>query len=142
MTGRTGGSRRKPATRRLSERLAQHARTLRRDAHALWLAARDPRMPRRARWLAVALTAYALSPIDLIPDVVPVLGLLDDLVIVPLGLLLVARLAPPALMAECRRRAAESAERPAARGAVAFVVATWCIACPIATVVMYRLLSR
>jgi uncharacterized membrane protein YkvA (DUF1232 family) len=76
------------------------ARRLKRDVHAVWIAARDPRTPRPVRLLALAVAAYALSPIDLIPDFVPVLGYLDDLMIVPLGLWLVLRLVPaPAIVA-------------------------------------------
>ena len=112
-------------------RLEGWARTLRRDAHAVWLAARDPRMPRHLRWLALATVAYALSPIDLIPDAIPLLGLLDDLIVVPLGLALVLRLAPAELVAECRRRAAADiaagadGERAAGRLGATLVVVTW-----------------
>ncbi len=71
------------------------ARTIKRDVHALWIAARDPRTPISAKIAAGAVAAYALSPIDLIPDVIPVLGMLDDLMIVPLGILLAVRWCPP-----------------------------------------------
>src|ERR671913_456858 len=93
------------------ERLKTWARSLKRDVVALWLAARDPRVPLLPKLLAGAVAAYALSPIDLIPDFIPVLGYLDDLLIVPLGIWAVVRLIPPALMAELRARA-ESSERP------------------------------
>src|SRR4029078_6705139 len=73
-----------------------------RDAHALYLAARDPRVPWYAKAIAIAVAAYALSPIDLIPDFVPVLGYLDDVIIVPAGIALVIRLIPPPIMAEHR----------------------------------------
>jgi uncharacterized membrane protein YkvA (DUF1232 family) len=78
------------------------------DATALYRACRDPRTPWYARWLGVAVVAYALSPIDLIPDFIPVLGLLDDLVIVPLGLLVVRALVPKAVLAEHRARVNEA----------------------------------
>ena len=79
------------------ERAKQWARLIKRDVIALWIAARDPRVPWYAKALAMAVAAYALSPIDLIPDFIPVLGYLDDLVIVPLGILLVVRLVPAPL---------------------------------------------
>ena len=100
------------------------ARTLKRDVVALWIAARDPRVPWYAKAAAAAVAAYALSPIDLIPDFVPVLGYLDDLIIVPLGLLLAARLVPEALMQEFREEALRR-ERPASRAGAALVVAIW-----------------
>src|SRR5262249_19115072 len=78
------------------ERAKLWARAIKRDVLALWIAARDPRVPWYAKALAMAVAAYALSPIDLIPDFIPVLGYLDDLVIVPLGILLVVALIPGA----------------------------------------------
>lgn len=106
-------------------RLKGWARAIKRDVHALWLAARDPRTPWYARALAVALAAYALSPIDLIPDFVPVLGYLDDAILLPLGILLAIRLVPAEVMAECRARAEAAARRPVSRAGAAFVVAVW-----------------
>ncbi|MEO6042085.1 MAG: DUF1232 domain-containing protein [Croceibacterium sp.] len=100
---------------------------MKRDVVALWLAARDPQVPWHAKALAGAVAAYALSPIDLIPDFIPVLGLLDDLLIVPLGIWAVTRLIPPPLMAELRA-AAEARERPLSRGGAAAVVALWAAA--------------
>ena len=87
------------------------AKTLKRDAHALYLAARDPRVPWYAKGLAIAVAAYALSPIDLIPDFIPIIGYLDDLIIVPLGIALVVRMIPPDVMAE-HRALADSRSRP------------------------------
>src|SRR5712691_7272352 len=81
------------------------ARVLRRDVVAVWIAARDPRVPWYAKAVALAVAAYAVSPIDLIPDFIPVLGYLDDLIIVPLGILLVIKLIPAGLMAEFRTQA-------------------------------------
>ena len=106
-------------------RLKGWARAIRRDVHALWLAARDPRTPWYARALAMALAAYALSPIDLIPDFVPLLGYLDDAILLPIGILVVIRLIPAEIMAECRDRAAEAAARPVSRVAAAAIVAVW-----------------
>lgn len=112
---------------RLSE-ARRWARTIKRDAHALWIAARDPRTPKAAKWLALLVAAYALSPIDLIPDFIPVVGYLDDLVIVPLGILLVVKLMPPALVQEYREMAALAAERPVSKAAAAVFVAVWALA--------------
>lgn len=103
----------------------QWARSLKRDVHALWLAGRDPRTPWYAKALAVAVAAYALSPLDLIPDFIPVLGWLDDLIIVPLGILLAVRLVPTEVMEEHRRAAARAASRPVSRVAAVLVALTW-----------------
>ena len=100
------------------------AKKLKRDVVALWLAARDPRTPWHARALAGAVAAYALSPIDLIPDFIPVLGYLDDLLIVPAGIWLALRWVPAPLMAELRERAATRA-RPWSLAAAIVIVALW-----------------
>lgn len=81
------------------------ARQLKLETYAIYLAYRDPRVPWYARLLAACVVAYAFSPIDLIPDPIPVLGYLDDLVLVPLGLALVLKMIPPDVMAECRQKA-------------------------------------
>lgn len=91
-------------------RLAQWAHVAKRDVLAVYLAARDPRVPWYAKLLAAAVAAYALSPIDLIPDFVPVLGYLDDLVIVPLGIIAVVKLVPAEVMAELRDEAIRRVE--------------------------------
>ena len=111
--------------RPLWPRLKAWARDLKRDVVALWIAARDPRTPLLAKLLAASVAAYALSPIDLIPDFIPVLGYLDDFLIVPLGILLTIRLVPPALMTEFRIAAEARAGRPVSRAAAAVVVALW-----------------
>jgi uncharacterized membrane protein YkvA (DUF1232 family) len=100
------------------------ARRTKLDVVAVYLAARDPRVPWYAKLIAGAVAAYALSPIDLIPDFVPVVGHLDDLVIVPLGLLLAIKLIPSDVMQELRR-AAERHERPLSRAGAAWIVAFW-----------------
>jgi uncharacterized membrane protein YkvA (DUF1232 family) len=87
------------------DRWKQWARIIKRDVHAIYLASRDPRVPWYAKLTALAVTAYALSPINLIPDFIPVIGCLDDLIVVPLGILLVIRLIPREVMAEHRARA-------------------------------------
>jgi uncharacterized membrane protein YkvA (DUF1232 family) len=97
------------------QRLRYWARGIKRDVHALYLAARDPRVPWYAKAVALAVAAYALSPIDLIPDFIPVIGYLDDLIIVPLGILLAVRLIPADVLAELRAAASEAAERPTSR---------------------------
>jgi uncharacterized membrane protein YkvA (DUF1232 family) len=106
----------------------QWARVVKRDIHALYLASRDPRVPSYAKVLAYCVAGYALSPIDLIPDFVPVLGYLDDVIIVPLGVLAVVKLIPPGVMAEHRALAAAMQERPVSRAA-ALVIATLWAAC-------------
>ena len=85
--------------------LRVRAAEIKRDVHALYLAARDPRVPWYAKAVAVAVAAYAISPIDLIPDFIPILGYLDDLVIVPLGIVLAVKLVPAELMGEFRAAA-------------------------------------
>ncbi len=110
----------------LVQRLKAWAGAIGVDVMALWLAARDRRTPWYAKAVAAAVAAYALSPIDLIPDFIPVLGYLDDLVIVPLGILLAIRLIPAGLMEEFRREAANRARPVSAVGAVV-VVAVWII---------------
>jgi uncharacterized membrane protein YkvA (DUF1232 family) len=90
------------------ERLQRRARELRVDGYALYLALRDPRVPWFAKAILGAVALYAISPIDLIPDFIPVLGLLDDLVIIPLGIALAARLIPRDIMDEHRRSARET----------------------------------
>ena len=100
------------------------AARLKRDVVALWLAARDPRTPWSARILAGFVAAYALSPIDLIPDFIPVLGYLDDLLIVPAGLWLALRSVPAPLLAEFRERAV-ARTRPRSYVAAALIVTLW-----------------
>ncbi|MBV2148889.1 DUF1232 domain-containing protein [Sphingobium sp. AS12] len=103
------------------------AKRLKREVVALWIAARSADTPWFARLIALLVAAYALSPIDLIPDFIPVLGLLDDLLIVPLGIMLAVRSIPPLLMARYRAEAAESAERPSSRAGVIIVLVLWAV---------------
>ncbi len=109
------------------QRIKQWARTLERDAVALWLAARDPRVPWYAKALAGAVAAYALSPIDLIPDFIPVFGYLDDLFIVPAGIRATVCLIPAPLMTEFRAEAAKRVDRPSSRAGIAVIVAIWIV---------------
>jgi uncharacterized membrane protein YkvA (DUF1232 family) len=109
----------------LLARLKDWARAIKRDVLALWIAARDPRTPLLAKAVAAAVAAYALSPIDLIPDFIPVLGYADDLLILPLGIALAVWLIPAPLLAEYRAQAARRSGRPTSRIAAALIVAVW-----------------
>jgi uncharacterized membrane protein YkvA (DUF1232 family) len=122
-------------------KLRQWANLVTRDVHALYLAARDPRVPRYVKLLAGCVAAYALSPVDLIPDFIPVLGYLDDLLIVPAGILLVVRLMPPGLMAEHRAAAAAARDKPASRNGAVAVIAIWAALCVLFSVLAYRALA-
>src|SRR6202795_4330859 len=104
------------------------ARRLSQDGHAIYLASRDPRVPWYVKFLAIAVAAYALSPIDLIPDFIPVIGYLDDLIIVPLGIWLVVSLIPEEVMAEYRAKAIEAGQRPRSKIAAIVIVAIWILA--------------
>ncbi len=101
------------------------AHHLKRDALALWIAARSPETPLAAKLVAAAVAAYAFSPIDLIPDFIPILGLLDDLIIVPLGIAFALRLMPPDLMERFRAEAEVADHRPSSRRAAALVIVIW-----------------
>src|SRR5690349_13135744 len=118
------------------------AKTIKRDAHALYLAARDPRVSWYAKALAFAVAAYAASPIDLIPDFIPVLGYLDDLLIVPLGIMLVIRLIPPEIMAEHRALATAAQDRPVSRTAAAVIVVLWTLSIALAGCLAYDYFSE
>lgn len=109
------------------EILKRWARTLKRDVIALYFAARDPRTPWHAKATAAFVAAYALSPIDLIPDFIPILGYLDDLILVPLGIALALRMVPKDVMAACRARALAIAERPGSTAGVVIVVSIWAL---------------
>ncbi|MFY0579684.1 YkvA family protein [Cystobacter fuscus] len=108
------------------ERWKQKARALKTEVAALLLAVRHPSVPWYAKLLAAAVVAYALSPVDLIPDFIPVLGYLDDLILLPLGILLVRRLIPPAVLAECREQALRDTHpRKTSWIAGAIIIALW-----------------
>lgn len=119
-------------------RLRQWAKTIKRDVTALWLAARDPRTPWLAKLLALLVAAYALSPIDLIPDFIPVLGYLDDVILVPLGLLLVIRLIPPDLMEEFRASADLAKQRPASYIAAGIIIMIWLASTVVGVYLIFR----
>jgi uncharacterized membrane protein YkvA (DUF1232 family) len=101
------------------------ARRIKRDVVTVYFAARHPSTPPLVRVLALAVAAYALSPIDLIPDFIPVLGYLDDLLIVPVGLIMVIRLLPPEILAASRAQAATALERPRSRAMAMVFVLVW-----------------
>ena len=127
----------------IRERLRGWARQIKRDVHALYLAARDPRVPWYAKVAAIAVAAYALSPIDLIPDFIPILGYLDDLAIVPLGILLAVKLVPPDLMVEFRMAAASAdAERVLGKWGAAVIVMLWVVGLILAAMWLQSVLGR
>lgn len=105
----------------------QKLHQLKKETYAIYLAGKDPRVPWYARILAGFIVAYAFSPLDLIPDFIPVIGYLDDLIIVPLGIWLVLKMIPPAVMADCRERAtsAIAQDKPTNWIAAIIVVAIW-----------------
>ena len=100
---------------------------LKREVHAIYLAAQSPRVPWYTKWLALAVVGYALSPIDLIPDFIPVLGYLDDLIIVPLGIWLVLSLIPQEVMTASRARADEAVMGPRGKIAAIVIIAIWIV---------------
>ena len=108
-------------------RLKQRARRLKKETFALYLAARHPATPWYAKVFVAAIVAYALSPIDLIPDFIPVLGFLDEIVLLPLGLALAIRMIPAAVLEECRRRAHEMLRdgKPVSVAAAVVIVVIW-----------------
>src|SRR5436190_23214171 len=96
---------------KLLPKLKEQASRLKRELHALWLSYSDPRTPWLARLLIVCIVAYALSPIDLIPDPIPIIGYLDDLLLLPIGIYLALRMIPPDVLTECRVKAAATRDK-------------------------------
>jgi uncharacterized membrane protein YkvA (DUF1232 family) len=103
------------------------AHRIRVETHAIWLAVRDPRTPAPAKLVGLLVAAYALSPIDLVPDFIPVLGLLDDAILIPAGVWLFAKLVPAELLAEHRAVAEAASERPVSKAGVIVIVAAWAL---------------
>ncbi len=122
------------------EKWKQRARQLKIETYALYLAYRDPRVPWYARVWAAGVAAYAFSPIDLIPDFIPVLGYLDDLVIVPLGVWLALKMIPAAVLDECRvkSRAAIAEGRPVNRAAAIIIIVIWLLTAGVALALVWR----
>jgi uncharacterized membrane protein YkvA (DUF1232 family) len=114
---------------RLGRTWSEQARRLKGEVLALYLACRDPRVPWYAKVLAGLVVAYALSPIDLIPDFIPVLGYLDDAILIPLGVLAVRAMVPRDVMDECRLRARQTMAggKPRSRLGLALVVGAWIV---------------
>jgi uncharacterized membrane protein YkvA (DUF1232 family) len=125
----------------MSGRLMDWARVIKRDAYAVYFAARDPRTPWYAKALALCVAGYALSPIDLIPDFIPVLGYLDDLLLVPLGIIAVVCMIPADVMAEHRAAATLTAERPLSRTAAVVIVCVWAASIALTGWLAYRYLA-
>lgn len=119
-------------------RLRRWARGVKQDVHVIYLAARDPRTPWYAKALAFVVAAYALSPIDLVPDFIPIIGYLDDLILVPLGVMLVIKLVPPEVMAEHRETARLVEGRPASRTAAVVIVVVWIAALVLIGALIWR----
>jgi uncharacterized membrane protein YkvA (DUF1232 family) len=124
----------------LFEELKHRACHLKVETFALYLAARDPRTPWYAKLLVAGIVAYALSPIDLIPDFVPVLGYLDDLILIPMGIAFAIKLVPHSVLAECRIRAQETMQngKPVSRVAGAVIVAIWLVLAALCIVWAYK----
>jgi uncharacterized membrane protein YkvA (DUF1232 family) len=128
---------------RAIETWRQRARQLKTETYAIYLAYKDPRVPWYARLFAACVVGYAFSPIDLIPDFVPVLGYLDDLVLVPLGIALALKMIPAAVMTECRESAREviTQGKPVNRTAAVIIVAIWLLLAALAIALVIRMRS-
>jgi uncharacterized membrane protein YkvA (DUF1232 family) len=126
------------------ERWRQRARELKTETYAIYLAYKDPRTPWYARLFAACVVGYAFSPIDLIPDPIPVLGYLDDFVLVPLGIAVALKMIPSSVMAECRDKAqaAMSEGKPTNWVAAAVIVAIWLFLAVLVIVVIVRAIQR
>ena len=122
----------------MGQRPGHWARLVKRDVHAIYRAARDPRVPWYAKALAICVAGYALSPIDLIPDFVPILGYMDDIIIVPLGILIVVKLIPSEVMAEHRAPAAAAQDRPVSHTAAVVIAIVWTTCIVLAGWLCYR----
>jgi uncharacterized membrane protein YkvA (DUF1232 family) len=124
------------------EKWRQRARRLKAETYALYLAYGDPRVPLYAKLLAALVVGYAFSPIDLIPDFIPVLGYLDDLVVVPLGVALAVWMIPEEVLSENRRKARDMMERgegPVSRTAAAIIIALWIALVVLAAAIVVRI---
>ena len=122
----------------MSQRARHSALLVKRDVHAIYCAARDPRVPWYAKALAICVAGYALSPIDLIPDFVPILGYMDDVIIVPLGILIVVKLIPTDIMAEHRALAAATRGRAVSHTAAIVITIVWTACIVLAGWICYR----
>ena len=122
------------------ERLKQWARALKTEIYALYLACRDPRVPWYARLLAVCVVGYAFSPVDLIPDPIPVLGYLDDLILLPIGIWIVLKMIPPDVMTDSREKARKEIEigKPVNRIAACIIIAIWILLAAVSIILLVR----
>lgn len=119
-------------------RLKRWARRLKTEVYALYLAHKDPRVPWYARALAAVVVGYAFSPIDLIPDPIPIFGYLDDIILIPLGIVLVIRMIPIEVLAECHEAAKTLQDRPVNRAAAAVVISIWVLLAGLAMFLAWR----
>jgi uncharacterized membrane protein YkvA (DUF1232 family) len=128
----------------LIDRWKVKARQLKVETYALYLAYKDPRVPRHARWFTALVVGYAFSPIDLIPDFIPVLGYVDDLVLVPLGVVLALRMMPGPILAECRLNAEQllSQGKPENWTAVGVIIGIWVLVLSLIIVVAIQVIRR
>ena len=138
---KTEGMAKKPS---LFQRLKEAARKLKIETYAIYLACRDKRTPWYAKAWAVLVAAHTFSPIDLIPDFIPVLGYLDDLVIVPIGIWLALKMIPPEVMAEARKQAANNTgiDSKLGRWGTAIIVSTWLVALAVVGYLIYKLIRK
>jgi uncharacterized membrane protein YkvA (DUF1232 family) len=120
------------------------ARRLKMETYAVYLACRDPRVPWSARLLAALVVGYAFSPIDLIPDYIPILGYVDDLILIPLGIALTLKMIPPDVLAECREKAhqAASEDKPTNWKAAAAIVAIWVLLAALVALLILGICGR
>ena len=123
------------------EEWKQWAGRLKSETYALYLAYGDPRMPWYAKLFAALVVGYAFSPIDLIPDAIPVLGYLDDLILVPLGVALAIRMIPDEVLKDCREKARAAEGRPVNRVAAVIVVAVWVVLAALAVFLVMRMMG-
>ncbi len=130
--------------RQLLERWKQRARQLKVEVYAIYIAYRDPRVPWYARIFAACVVGYAFSPIDLIPDPIPILGYLDDLILIPLGVALALKMIPTEVMAESREKAREIIRRgqPVNRTAAVVIVAIWIFLAILGIVLVVRVFGK
>jgi uncharacterized membrane protein YkvA (DUF1232 family) len=131
------------ATMNIIKQWKQKVQQIKVETYALYLAYRDPRTPWYAKLLAAGVVAYAVSPIDLIPDFIPILGILDDLVIIPLGAALAIKMVPKGVMAECREKARNSMEPGASKRtrylAATTIIAVWCLLAALVILLAFRI---
>ena len=123
------------------EKLRIRAKQIKSETLALYLAYKDSRTPFQAKIFAACVVAYAFSPIDLIPDFIPVLGYLDDVILVPLGIVLAIKMIPHEVMEESRIRAREIHDKPINKGAAAVIVMIWILSVALCGCVAWRIFS-